>query len=91
MPLWAISAFFDLNVHYSDRVRAISVAMGLTPVMWTRISPLATFDTDGWFPILVIALVNLILLTQTSTSPVVLLLYSKSCKTGKIFLGMPQL
>lgn len=21
--------------------------MGLTPVMWTRISPLATFDTDG--------------------------------------------
>jgi len=30
-----------------DRVRAISLAMGLTPVMWTRISPLATFDTDG--------------------------------------------
>ena len=34
----------------SDRVRAISMAMGLTPVMWTRISPLATFDTDGKRP-----------------------------------------
>ncbi|KAG9223113.1 carbohydrate esterase family 4 protein [Pleurotus ostreatus PC15] len=31
-----------------DRVRAISVAMGLTPVLWTRISPLATFDTDDF-------------------------------------------
>jgi hypothetical protein len=31
-----------------DRVRAISVAMGLTPVMWTRISPLATFDTGDF-------------------------------------------
>ncbi|KAG6814013.1 hypothetical protein H0H92_003863 [Tricholoma furcatifolium] len=31
-----------------DRVRAISVAMGLTPVMWTRISPTATFDTDDF-------------------------------------------
>ncbi|KAH9487077.1 Chitin deacetylase [Psilocybe cubensis] len=31
-----------------DRVRAISMAMGLTPVMWTRISPLATFDTDDF-------------------------------------------
>lgn len=31
----------------SDRVRAISIAMGLQPVMWTRISPLATFDTGG--------------------------------------------
>ena len=30
-----------------DRVRAISLAMGLTPVMWTRISPEATFDTGG--------------------------------------------
>lgn len=28
-----------------DRVRAISIAMGLTPVIWTRISPTATFDT----------------------------------------------
>ncbi|KAG5644308.1 hypothetical protein DXG03_008726 [Asterophora parasitica] len=31
-----------------DRVRAISTAMGLTPVMWTRISPVATFDTDDF-------------------------------------------
>ncbi|KAJ6627292.1 hypothetical protein B0H10DRAFT_1996410 [Mycena sp. CBHHK59/15] len=31
-----------------DRVRAIAEAMGLTPVMWTRISPLATFDTDDF-------------------------------------------
>ncbi|KAG6820755.1 hypothetical protein H0H93_012019 [Arthromyces matolae] len=31
-----------------DRVRAISVAMGLTPVIWTRISPTATFDTDDF-------------------------------------------
>ncbi|KAG6817613.1 hypothetical protein H0H87_006241 [Tephrocybe sp. NHM501043] len=31
-----------------DRVRAISIAMGLTPVMWTRISPTATFDTDDF-------------------------------------------
>ncbi|KAJ7081981.1 hypothetical protein C8R43DRAFT_1052518 [Mycena crocata] len=31
-----------------DRVRAIATAMGLTPVMWTRISPLATFDTDDF-------------------------------------------
>ncbi|KAL0950744.1 hypothetical protein HGRIS_007517 [Hohenbuehelia grisea] len=31
-----------------DRVRAISIAMGLTPVLWTRISPTATFDTDDF-------------------------------------------
>lgn len=30
-----------------DRVRAIGLAMGLTPIMWTRISPEATFDTNG--------------------------------------------
>ena len=30
-----------------DRVRAISLAMGLTPIMWTRISVAATFDTAG--------------------------------------------
>ncbi|KAF5312597.1 hypothetical protein D9619_003476 [Psilocybe cf. subviscida] len=30
------------------RVRAISLAMGLTPVIWTRISPEATFDTDDF-------------------------------------------
>jgi len=29
-------------------VRAISLAMGLTPVIWTRISPQATFDTDDF-------------------------------------------
>jgi hypothetical protein len=38
--------FFDIPL-FSDRVRAISVAMGLTPVIWTRLSPLATFDTGG--------------------------------------------
>jgi peptidoglycan/xylan/chitin deacetylase (PgdA/CDA1 family) len=31
-----------------DRVRNISMAMGLTPVMWTRISPTATFDTNDF-------------------------------------------
>jgi len=31
-----------------DRVRNISVAMGLRPVMWTRISPTATFDTGDF-------------------------------------------
>jgi peptidoglycan/xylan/chitin deacetylase (PgdA/CDA1 family) len=31
-----------------DRVRAISLAMGLTPVIWTRISPQATFDTGDF-------------------------------------------
>ncbi|KAF8640915.1 hypothetical protein AX17_000563 [Amanita inopinata Kibby_2008] len=31
-----------------NRVRAISTAMGLTPVMWTRISPAATFDTQDF-------------------------------------------
>ncbi|KIL70978.1 carbohydrate esterase family 4 protein [Amanita muscaria Koide BX008] len=31
-----------------DRVRAISIAMGLTPVIWTRISPTATFDTGDF-------------------------------------------
>ncbi|KAF9535464.1 hypothetical protein CPB83DRAFT_753571 [Crepidotus variabilis] len=31
-----------------DRVRAISVAMGLTPVIWTRLSPQVTFDTDDF-------------------------------------------
>jgi peptidoglycan/xylan/chitin deacetylase (PgdA/CDA1 family) len=30
-----------------DRVRAISLAMGLIPVMWTRVSATATFDTGG--------------------------------------------
>lgn len=30
-----------------DRVRAISLAMGLTPIMWTRVNTVATFDTGG--------------------------------------------
>lgn len=34
-------------VVFSDRVRAISIAMGLTPVIWTRLSPQVTFDTGG--------------------------------------------
>jgi len=32
-----------------NRVRAISVAMGLLPSMWTRLSPLATFDTGDFY------------------------------------------
>ncbi|KAI0274859.1 glycoside hydrolase/deacetylase [Gloeopeniophorella convolvens] len=31
-----------------NRVRAICKAMNLVPVMWTRISPVATFDTDDF-------------------------------------------
>ena len=31
-----------------DRVRAISLAMGLTPVIWTRTGPASTFDTDDF-------------------------------------------
>ncbi|KAJ4476663.1 hypothetical protein J3R30DRAFT_3488109 [Lentinula aciculospora] len=31
-----------------DRVRNISIAMGLTPVMWTRMNATATFDTDDF-------------------------------------------
>lgn len=31
----------------SDRVRALSMAMNMYPVMWTRINATATFDTDG--------------------------------------------
>ena len=30
-----------------NRVRAIAKAMNLIPVMWTRLSPTATFDTNG--------------------------------------------
>ncbi|KAF9793235.1 carbohydrate esterase family 4 protein [Thelephora terrestris] len=32
-----------------DRVRAISLAMGLTPIMWTRISATATLDTGDFY------------------------------------------
>lgn len=31
-----------------NRVRAICTAMGLTPVMWTRLSPQVTFNTDDF-------------------------------------------
>ncbi|EJD04398.1 glycoside hydrolase/deacetylase [Fomitiporia mediterranea MF3/22] len=31
-----------------DRVRAIALAMDLTPIIWTRISPSATFDTGDF-------------------------------------------
>jgi hypothetical protein len=31
-----------------DRVRAIASAMGLTPIMWTRLTPTATFDTGDF-------------------------------------------
>jgi len=31
-----------------DRVRAICTAMGLTPIMWTRVSSLVTLDTDDF-------------------------------------------
>lgn len=30
-----------------DRVRAISLAMGMVPVIWTRTPSGATFDTNG--------------------------------------------
>jgi peptidoglycan/xylan/chitin deacetylase (PgdA/CDA1 family) len=32
-----------------DRVRAISLAMGLTPVMWTRVGATTVFDTDDFY------------------------------------------
>lgn len=31
-----------------DRVRAIAKAMGLTPIMWTRVSPTVTFNTQDF-------------------------------------------
>ncbi|KAF9047178.1 glycoside hydrolase/deacetylase [Hymenopellis radicata] len=33
--------------HLDDRVRAIALAMGLVPVIWTR-TPAGTFDTNDW-------------------------------------------
>lgn len=30
-----------------DRVRAISLAMGLTPIIWTRTPTAGQFDTNG--------------------------------------------
>ena len=57
-----------------NRVRAIATAMGLQTSMWTRISPTATFDTQGTCA-LVLAVpspppssVSLTRATQTSTS-----------------------
>jgi hypothetical protein len=31
----------------SDRVRAIALAMGMVPVIWTRTPAAGQFDTDG--------------------------------------------
>jgi hypothetical protein len=50
IPSRLMFTLFQMRPPYGDiddRVRAISLAMGLTPVMWTRISPMATFDTGG--------------------------------------------
>ncbi len=38
-----------LIFHTDDRVRAISLAMGMVPIMWTRSPSGAQFDTNGWF------------------------------------------
>lgn len=43
-PLYWRPPYGDID----DRVRAISKAMGLEPIMWTRISPTATFDTGDF-------------------------------------------
>jgi len=43
-PLYFRPPFGDID----NRVRAILKAMDLIPVIWTRISPLATFDTDDF-------------------------------------------
>ncbi|KAA1468511.1 hypothetical protein DENSPDRAFT_771506 [Dentipellis sp. KUC8613] len=43
-PLFWRPPFGDID----DRVRAIAKAMQLTPIIWTRISPEATFDTDDF-------------------------------------------
>jgi len=39
----------DYSFVFSERVRAISIAMGLRPVIWTRLSPTVTFDTGGTY------------------------------------------
>jgi hypothetical protein len=36
---------FDLTI--DDRVRAISLAMGMIPIMWTRTPSGGVFDTNG--------------------------------------------
>jgi peptidoglycan/xylan/chitin deacetylase (PgdA/CDA1 family) len=43
-PTFMRPPFGDID----DRVRNISMAMNLIPVMWTRISPTATFDTNDF-------------------------------------------
>ncbi|PCH33356.1 carbohydrate esterase family 4 protein [Wolfiporia cocos MD-104 SS10] len=43
-PLYWRPPYGDID----DRVRAISTAMNLTPIMWTRISADMTFDTTDW-------------------------------------------
>jgi peptidoglycan/xylan/chitin deacetylase (PgdA/CDA1 family) len=43
-PSYMRPPFGDID----DRVRNISMAMGLVPVMWTRMSATATFDTDDF-------------------------------------------
>ncbi|TFY83310.1 hypothetical protein EWM64_g703 [Hericium alpestre] len=43
-PLYWRPPFGDID----DRVRAIAKAMNLTPIIWTRISATATFDTDDF-------------------------------------------
>ena len=42
-PLYWRPPFGDID----DRIRAIGQALNLIPVIWTRISPTATFDTGG--------------------------------------------
>lgn len=32
-----------------DRVRAISLAMGMTPIIWTRTPAAGQFDTNGMY------------------------------------------
>ncbi|KAI0095263.1 carbohydrate esterase family 4 protein [Irpex rosettiformis] len=43
-PLYWRPPYGDID----DRIRAIGLAMGLIPVMWTRISTTATFDTGDF-------------------------------------------
>ncbi|GJE87724.1 carbohydrate esterase-like protein [Phanerochaete sordida] len=43
-PLYWRPPYGDID----DRVRAIGQAMGMEPVIWTRLSPLATFDTNDY-------------------------------------------
>ena len=74
----------------SGRVRAISVAMGLTPVMWTRISPMATFDTGGIHSYSFFSKFEykLRVFQQTSTLLATLPLHFKSFKIGNTLWTM---